>query len=198
MMDDRSEKMSQALWTAHTLFDHKRVCGSAGNLSFLSGGVIYISASGTMFGTLTEDDFARVSLATGETLPGSPKPSKELPLHRLLYLHKQGTEAVVHTHSFWATLWSCLPPEEGLFPVYTPYLERTLGTLGRVPFAPPGSEELFRLFEERLDKSDAYLLDNHGPVVGGKSFAKVYAALEELEESAKIAWYLKDSSCRPI
>ena len=197
-MDDFREKMAQALWTAHTLFDHQRVCGSAGNLSFLCDGVIYISASGSMFGTLCEKDFARVSLASGETLANSPKPSKELPLHRLLYLHKKESKVIVHTHSFWATLWSCIPPEDALFPVYTPYLERTLGTLGRIPFAPPGSNELFRLFEERLDRSDAYLLNNHGPVVGGKNFREVYAALEELEESAKLAWHLKDSSCRPL
>jgi ribulose-5-phosphate 4-epimerase/fuculose-1-phosphate aldolase len=194
------EKMAASLWSAHALFDRQKVSGSSANLSFLHEGVLYISASGSCFGTLTEADFAQVALDSGAPLPSSKKPSKELPLHRMLYLAKPETGAVVHTHSFYSTLWSCLPhPDEtDVLPAYTPYLRMKLGTVGLIPYAPPGSEALFAAFARRIARSDGYLLANHGPVVGGRDPMDAFYILEELEDSAQIAWHLRGSDAKLI
>ena len=45
--------------------------------------------------------------------------------------------------------------------------------------------------EERIMNSDAYLLKQHGPVVAGRTILDAFYGLEELEESAKTAWYLR-------
>ena len=44
---------------------------------------------------------------------------------------------------------------------------------------------------ERLPLSDAYLLKQHGPVVGGRTLMDAFYGIEELEESAKMAWHLE-------
>ena len=102
-------------------------------------------------------------------------------------------KGVVHTHSFYSVLWSCLEHEKrtDVIPAYTPYLKMKVGTVGIIPYAKPGSQELFGYMEERIMNSDAYLLKQHGPVVAGRTILDAFYGLEELEESAKTAWYLR-------
>ena len=192
---DVSKKFEDAIWVGRAIFDRSKASGSSANMSFLHEGVVYISGSGTCFGSLMRDAFAGVDPETGRHLSG-PKPSKELPLHLQLYRKSPEVQAVLHTHSFFSTLWSCLPHENerDVIPNYTPYLKMKLGTVGLIPYAPPGSEALFSLFAERIGDSDGYLLAHHGPVVGGKDILSAFYILEELEESAKIAWFLRDEA----
>ena len=44
--------------------------------------------------------------------------------------------------------------------------------------------------------SDGYLLKQHGAVVPGKSLMDAFFCLEELEESARIAWMLRQAGLR--
>lgn len=182
------EKLQQAVWIAHSLFERGKATGSSANMSFRHGNEIYISGSGTSFGTLKESDFSVLSLS-GEYISG-PKPSKELPLHQMMYEKDDQIQAVIHTHSFYSTLWSCMQHENvtDCIPEYTPYLKMKLGTVGLVPYGKPGSQELFADFKKCIGGSDGFLLANHGPVVGGSDLMNAFYSLEELEESARIAW----------
>ena len=121
------QKLKDAVWIAHSLFERGKTSGSSANLSFLHDGRIYITASGTCFGTLTSDDFAVVSLL-GERL-NSLKPSKELTLHRYYYEHDESVQAVIHTHGPNAVLWSCrkFAANTEIIPPYTPYLGMKVG-----------------------------------------------------------------------
>ena len=187
------ERLEEAIWAAHSLYDRSKTAGSSANISFLADGIVYISASGTCFGRLRPEDFAQVSLLDGKPLNGL-KPSKEFALHQALYQKGDGIQAVIHTHSPYATLWSCLPGHapDDVIPAYTPYLRMKLGRVALVPYAKPGSEELFSLFRGNLSGDvDGYLLKSHGPIVGAKSMMDAYYALEELEESARLAWMLR-------
>lgn len=181
------KKLNDAVWVAHSLFARGKTSGSSANLSFVHEGNIYITASGTCFGTLTADDFAVVSFG-GEAL-NSKKASKELTLHKYYYESSSELQAVIHTHGPYAVLWSCRKFEKNtdIIPQYTPYLEMKVGKIGLIPYGKPGSNELFAAFKDNLDKGDAYLLKNHGAIVGGKSIMEAFFGIEELEESAKIA-----------
>ncbi|MEH6996318.1 class II aldolase/adducin family protein, partial [Neobacillus drentensis] len=121
------------------------------------------------------------------------KPSKEWPLHLSVYKANPDTGAVLHTHSTYSVLWSCLPGlnESDCMPDHTPYLKMKLGTVGLIPYEKPGSKELFSVFEKRVTASDGWLLSHHGPVVPGIDIMDAFFRLEELEESAKIAWELR-------
>lgn len=83
-----------------------------------------------------------------------------------------------------------LPPRRTV-PDHTPYLRMKLGSVGLIPYEKPGSPALFEAFRERAGKSDGFLLKNHGPIVPGKTIMDAFYCLEELEESAHIAWELR-------
>ncbi len=184
------QKLEQAVWAAHSLFERGKTAGSSANMSFRHEGKIYITASGSCFGTLRAEDFAVVSM-DGTPL-GERKPSKEWPLHLALFEKSPEIGAVIHTHSSYSVLWSFVPglPEQDCIPDHTPYLKMKLGTVGTVPYEKPGSQALFDAFRQRVAQSDGFLLKNHGPVVPGKDVMDAFYCLEELEESARIAWEL--------
>lgn len=192
------QKYNDAIWIAKVLFDRDKATGSSANLSFRHEDKIYITGSGTCFGGLTKDDFS-VTDMEGNHIHGI-KPSKEIPLHKMLYDKDTSIQAVVHTHSFYSTLWSCLHHnnEHDIIPEYTPYLRMKVGTIGLVPYAHPGSSELFNYFEKKINDSDGYILQNHGPIVGDKDLMSTFYDLEELEESARIAWELRNENANLI
>lgn len=185
----------EAVWTAHQLYSDHLAGGSSGNISFRLEDKIFISKSGTIFGRITEEDFIPINM--NGTVLGDGIPSKEYPLHLALYRCQPETAAVIHTHSFYTTLWSCLrgsAASEG-FPHYTPYLSMQFRNIIRIPYAPPGSSELFSAFSQRTRPSaDGYLLENHGAVVSGSTLLKAYSKIHELETSAKLAWFLQNTS----
>lgn len=185
------KKIDDAIWIARSLFDRGKATGSVANLSFRYGNKIYITGSGTCFGKLSPNDFAVVGL-DGQQYD-KLKPSKELPLHLSVFKAQPKTGAVIHVHSRYSVLWSCVPDlnETDCMPDHTPYLKMQLGTVGLIPYEPPGSKELFDVFDKRVEESDGWLLSHHGPVVPGNDLMHAFYALEEMEESAYIAWELR-------
>ena len=115
-----------------------------------------------------------------------------------LYEKSENVKAVIHTHSPYSILWSFVPDlnETDCIPDHTPYLKMKLGTVGLIPYEKPGTPELFAAFRGRAAASDGYLLKAHGPVVPGKSVMDAFYCLEELEESAHIAWELHRAGYR--
>lgn len=187
-MQDLKDKKELAVWIARSCFERGKTSGTTANLSFRHGDSIWITRSGSCFGLLCEEDFVECSL---DAKPfGQIRPSKELALHAAIYGIGDHIQAVIHTHSPYASLWSCLDECSGrdVLPGYTPYLEMKAGKVAGVPYAPPGSEELFSLMRESIGEERAYLLSNHGPIVGGTSLMNAFEAIEELEQSAQVAW----------
>lgn len=190
-MDVLGQKIEDAIWIGKALFDRGKATGSSANMSFLHDGNIYITGSGTCFGRLTPDSFSKVSF-DGTKIEGR-KPSKELPLHKIYYEKSDDIKAVLHVHSYYATMFSFLKQKDftDIVPSYTPYLKMKVGKIGLVPYAMPGSEELFELFGQVVEKSDAFILAQHGPIVAGTSIMDAFYKLEELEESCRIALEMK-------
>lgn len=187
------EKIQDAIWIGKSLFERNKTSGSSANMSFFHEGNIYITRSGCCFGRMNPDSFAVLNM---EGVPLSDaKASKEWPLHLHIYQKKPSVQAVIHTHGTYAVLWSFLPHdnETDVMPDDTPYLKMKLGSVGLIPYEKPGSKELFEAFDERIMDSDGYLLKQHGAVVPGKNLMDAFYGLEELEETAKIAWLLRKS-----
>ena len=189
------KKLDEAIWAGRSLFERGKTSGSSANMSFLHDGKMYISQSGSCFGTLTGEQFAVMTM--GGTCISDNKPSKEWPLHLQIYQKKPGCGAVIHTHGTYSVLWSFVPVEDetDCIPDHTPYLKMKLGKVCTVPYEKPGSQELFDAFGERVLDGDGYLLKQHGAVVPGKDVMDAFFCIEELEESARIAWELRKSGC---
>jgi len=56
-----------------------------------------------------------------------------------------------------------------------------------LPFFMPGDPEMGRAIRGLAGKRSAVVLAHHGPVVAGKDLEAAVAAIEELEETAKLA-----------
>ena len=191
MEKNLDQKLNDAIWAAQSLFNRNKTSGSSANLSFLHDGKMYISQSGSCFGNIKADQFAVMDM-NGNCLSTS-KPSKEWPLHLQIYQNKSSAGAVIHTHGTYSVLWSFLPAENenDCIPPHTPYLKMKLGNVCTIPYEQPGSQALFDAFGKRVMDGDGYLLKQHGAVVPGKNILDAFYCLEELEESARIAWELR-------
>ena len=69
-------------------------------------GVLVIKPSGVPYAGMKPEHMVVVSLATGQAVAGSLKPSSDTPTHLELYRAFPAIGSVVHTHSLHATAWA--------------------------------------------------------------------------------------------
>ena len=120
---------------------------------------------------------------------GGDQPTKEIPLHSAFYETRAQTGAVVHLHSTHSVALSMLPDTDpdNVLPPMTPYGIMRLGKVQLLPFFLPGDDRMGEAVRGLAGKRSAVLLANHGPVVAGKDLWAAAHAIEELEETAKLA-----------
>ena len=96
---------------------------------------------------------------------------------------------MVHLHSTHSVALSVLPDTdpEDVLPRLTPYSLMRLGRVKLLPFFLPGDAAMGDAVRGLAGKRAAVLLANHGPVVAGKDLWAAVYAMEELEETAKLA-----------
>lgn len=173
---------------AKSLFDRGLTGGSTGNISARTpDGGLLVSPTGTSFGRL---DPARLSrFDANGTLIGGDKPTKEMPLHSAFYETRNKTGAVVHLHSCHSVAWSLMPEvdEDNFLPPMTPYAIMKLGKVKLLPFFIPGDPAMGDAVRGLAGKRSAVMLANHGPVVAGKDVEAACNAIEELEDTARLA-----------
>jgi ribulose-5-phosphate 4-epimerase/fuculose-1-phosphate aldolase len=113
-----------------------------------------------------------------------------MPLHSAFYETRgDRTGAVVHLHSTHSVALSMLPDTdpESVLPPLTAYSIMRLGRVKLLPYFRPGDPAMGEAVKSLAGRRSAVLLANHGPVVAGKDLAAAVYAMEELEETAKLA-----------
>ncbi len=174
---------------AKSMFDRGLTGGSSGNISArLSDGRLLVTPTGSSFGGL---DPRKLSLfnAAG-ILIGGDHPTKEMPLHSAFY-ETRGARAgaVVHLHSCHSVAFSMLPGinPDNMLPPLTAYSIMKLGKVKLLPYFMPGDPATGDAIRGLAGKRSAVMLANHGPVVASKDLQAAVYAIEELEETAKLA-----------
>lgn len=172
---------------AKSLFDRGYTAGSSGNISALCGDELLITPTNSCLGFLDPQRISKIA-RDGRHLAGD-LPSKEVFLHQAFYDTRESTGAVVHLHSTYATLLSCLAEthQHDAIPPLTPYVIMRVGQVPLLPYVPPGDPAMGEMIRALEGQHTAVLLANHGPVVAGKDLASAVYAAEELEETAKLA-----------
>lgn len=173
---------------AKSMFDRGLTGGSTGNISARTeDGGLLVSPTGTSFGRLDPARLSRFN-ATGLLISGD-KPTKEMPLHSAFYDTRSTAGAVVHLHSCYSVALSLLPCTEtnNFLPPLTPYAIMKLGKVQLLPFFLPGDPEIGDAIRGLAGKRSAVMLANHGPVVAGKDIEAACNAIEELEDTARLA-----------
>lgn len=173
---------------AKSLFDRGLTGGSTGNISARTpDGGLLVSPTGTSFGRL---DPARLSRFDAQgVLTGGDKPTKEMPLHSAFYDTRSTAGAVVHLHACHSVALSMMPDadEDNFLPPLTPYGIMKLGRVKLLPFYLPGDPAAGDAVRSLAGKRSAVMLANHGPVVAGKDLEAACNAVEELEDTARLA-----------
>ncbi len=173
---------------AKSMFDRGLTGGSTGNISARTDdGGLLVSPTGTSFGRLDPGRLSRFD-ASGALIDGDP-PTKEMPLHAAFYDTRATTGAVVHLHSTHSVALSMLPdtdPDDFLPPL-TPYAVMKLGKVSLLPVFLPGDPAMGEAVRGLAGRRSAVMLANHGPVVAGADPEAACNAVEELEETAKLA-----------
>ncbi len=176
---------------ARRMIEAGLVTGASGNVSARTPeGDVLVTPSGIGYEILTPEDVVLVDVK-GKVLEGSLEPSSETPMHTGIYRARPNVDAVVHTHSRFATTLACLGLE--IPPVH--YMLTTLSQDGRIPLAPYatyGTEELAGYAGEALGEShNACLLQNHGTITVGKNAEEAFSRTVVLEEMAEIYYRAK-------
>ncbi len=181
---------------SRSLYERGYAAGGAGNISVkVDENTILATPTGSCLGRLHADELSLVDF-DGNLLSGK-KPSKEVKFHLALYADPT-CESVVHLHSTWTTLLACredIDPEEIIRP-FTPYFVMKIGKVELIPYYPPGDDALAEELGKWAGKRNAFLLQNHGPVITGPSLASAMDLMEEFEETAKLAYLLRDGKVK--
>ena len=158
--------------------------GSGGNLSIYNRdeNLVAIKPSGIEYFDMTVEDVVVMTI-DGKIVEGTKKPSSEFNFHLGLLKHRPDVNAVIHTHSVYATTIACLNWE-------LPAVHYLIGFSGnKVPLAPYatfGTKELADNIVRSIGSYNACLMANHSLVCVGNNIATAFAAAEEIELVARL------------
>lgn len=177
---------------AKSMFDRGLTGGSSGNISARTAdGGLLVTPTGASFGRL---DPARLSLldALGRHISGD-KPTKEMPLHSAFYETRSTTGAVVHLHSCHSVALSMMTDldPDNFLPPLTPYAIMKLGKVQLLPVFLPGDPAMGDAVRGLAGRRSAVMLAHHGPVVAGADVEAACHAIEELEDTARLAMLIR-------
>ena len=182
---------------ARSIFERGLTGGASGNISARTpDGGLLVTPTGSSMGAL---DPARLSrLDAAGRLIGGDAPTKEMALHCAFYETRAGAGAVAHLHSTHSVALSMLPETDPdcALPPLTAYSVMRLGRVKLLPYFRPGDPAMGDAVRGLAGRRAAVLLANHGPVVAGKDLEAAVYAIEELEETARLALLLR--GCNPV
>jgi ribulose-5-phosphate 4-epimerase/fuculose-1-phosphate aldolase len=197
MSEEQTMREAIVRW-GRSLFERGYTVGSSGNISIRLTDGFLMTPTNSCLGFLETESLARFDNERKQI--GGDKATKEMPLHFAFYDARASARAVVHLHSTYATALSCIDdtdPQDTIPPI-TPYVVMRVGKVPLVDYSRPGSDEIVPLIRSKAADSPAVLLANHGPVVSAVSLESAVFAMEELEETAKLAFLTRGMKVRHL
>ena len=176
--------VNEIIIAANEIYNQGLVPGKAGNISTKIkssvGDIVAITPTLKSLSNLDEEDIVLVDMDGNILSKG--KPSSEVNMHLEIYKKRPDVNAIVHTHSTFATGFAFsnkkLKRLEGFGQIrneFMPYIE----------YEKPGSAELARKVSENIGDEDALILKRHGIICVGDSLKEAKLLAVFVEESAK-------------
>lgn len=174
--------------TAREMCRKGLVIGNSGNISIRlpskdNTGMMAITPTSRHYDTLDYNDIPIIDF-NGNIIEGKLKPSVETPLHIAIYKARKNINAVIHTHSVFASAVGVTGKE---IPAILLDQVVCLGgaikaSSGPLVFTPPQIDDFIRALGDR----SAVLLPNHGAVGTGKTMRDAFIACEMIEKTARV------------
>jgi ribulose-5-phosphate 4-epimerase/fuculose-1-phosphate aldolase len=187
-----------------SLFERGYVHSTAGNISVRLPDGFLITPSEACLGFLTPEILAKVK-TDGVQISGA-RASKTLTLHRSIYGADAEAGCVIHTHSthLVALTLSGVWKAGDILPPITPYYVMKVGHVPLISYHRPGEAIVGELVAEQIELMHrqrtpirAVMIDRLGPNVWHSTPTGAMAALEELEETARL-WLLASPKPEPL
>ena len=158
--------------------------GKSGNVSARIDTGFLITPSGMPYADIAPDDV--VAMGLDGSADGRRRPSSEWRFHRDIYASRDDVDAVVHTHSPFATTLACL--DRGIPPFH--YMVAVAGgaDIRCAPYATFGTQALADAALSALVGRTACLLAHHGMIAVGDSLKAALALAVEVETLAEMYW----------
>jgi len=169
--------------------------GSGGNLSCFNRteNLIALTPSGIEYPDLRPEDIVVMDI-NGKIYDGKSKPSSETGFHLALYEKRKDINAVVHTHSVYATTFACLNRE-------IKAVHYLIGFAGKkvpvAPYATYGSKQLALNITDTIQDYNCILLANHGLISIGQDLLNAFNTAQEIELVARIS-YQAETIGKPV
>lgn len=163
--------------------------GTGGNLSIYNREekLIAISPSGIDYFKIKPEDVVILNIR-GQQMDGDKTPSSEVEMHRIFYERRTDIDAIIHSHTIYATTLACL--NWSLPPVH--YMVALAGLDIRcAKYATYGTRELAENAFEAMKGRKAVLLANHGLLAGAKDLPNAFNITEEIEYCAELYYRTK-------
>jgi len=160
------------------------VTWTSGNVSGRDSetGYVVIKPSGISYDLLSPENLVVIDLQ-GNVIEGDLMPSVDTDSHLYVYRHRDDVGGVVHTHSPYATAFAILGRS---IPVYLTAMADEFGYSVPVSnYARIGGDEIGKEIVEKIGKSPAILLKNHGVFTIGSTPLSAVKAAVMLEDIAK-------------
>ncbi len=201
---NETELREEICRVGRSLFARGYVHSTAGNISVRLPDGFLITPTEACLGFLQPDALSKVG-ADGVQVSGE-RASKTLVLHRRIYSADADAGCVIHTHSTHlvaltlAGVWK----REDILPPLTPYYVMKVGHVPLIEYHRPGDPAVGELVAQTIDRMRAQttpiravMIDRLGPNVWHSTLAGAMAALEELEETARL-WLLTARKPEPL
>jgi L-fuculose-phosphate aldolase len=178
---------AEIIAVGHKMIHSGLVTGTWGNISSrVDAATIAITPSGRNYLSLQAADIILVDQA-GNRVAGILPPSSELPLHLALYRTRSDIQAIVHTHSVFAS--ACAVAQKAIPPIIEDLVQVVGGSVDVAPYALPGTLELAAGVVKSLGNKNAVLLANHGVLGCGTNLPEALLCCELVEKAAQIFIY---------
>jgi L-ribulose-5-phosphate 4-epimerase len=167
------------------LFTQAHETGTSGNMSVrISEEAFAIKPTGCTYRDITTDSISQVSLKNGLLLKGL-RPSSDVMAHLSIYRARPDIQAVLHTHSHFATVMAlCNEPLNTFSTMHVDYFGQKIPCL---PFINHRDSDFgLQIIQAGVDIA---LLEKHGAVILLKDPLKAPTLLCALEESAKLNYH---------
>ena len=172
--------------------------GTSGNCSVRLGDGFLVTPSGMSVEDMTPASMVQMQFDGSFELQvesNAKKPSSEWRFHRDILASRPEINAVVHTHSMFATTLACL--HKDIPPFH--YMIAIAGgdTIRCAPYALFGSQALSDNALSALQDRKACLLANHGMIALGRDLEDTLAVTVEVENLCEQYWRILQSNPNP-
>ncbi|MDO5823495.1 class II aldolase/adducin family protein [Methanobrevibacter sp.] len=176
--------VNEIIRVSKEVYNKGLVSGKAGNISkrikSSIGDVVAITPTLKSLADLKEEDIVMLDMDGNLLTKG--KPSSEVNMHLEIYKKRPDVNAIVHTHSPYATGFAFsskkLKRLEGFGEIKNPYLDY-------IEYEKPGSIELAENASEKMIGEDILILKNHGVICVNDDLNEAKSLAIFVEESAK-------------